>query len=228
MDPYPDQHARFIILDVNANGFLIPIYGRHLSNEVVATLTPEAIGPRCIGLRPLVAAYPDLLFIDDQDRAVDCGRACAISLPDGSCGAYRLFDPHPTPGVAPWGSLATDGSGVGWLTSGWSFPEAWGTWSVGADSVLSIPAPALHAPLVLDVDWFAAVNGMTAELTAAGKTHPVVFEYAGQGGRRSFTVPPVDTSPVVVHIHVDHPVAAADGRLLSIGVDRVRLRVQGD
>ncbi|TMQ24258.1 MAG: hypothetical protein E6J90_08475 [Deltaproteobacteria bacterium] len=227
MDPYPDRHARFIILDVNANGFLIPIYGRHLTNEVVTTIPLDAIGDRCSNLRALVAADPDLLFIDDQDRAVDCSRACAIALPDGSCGAYRLFDPHAPPGT-PWAPVVAGGAGAGWLTSGWSFPEAWGTWAVGSDAELAIPAPALHVPLTLDVDWFGAASGLTAQLTAGGKTYPVVFEHAGQGVRQSFAVPPVDASPVVVHLHVDRPVVAADGRRLAIGVGRVRLRAATD
>lgn len=224
LDPYPDVNARFLIIDVNWKGFLLPIYGQQLSNRVLGTMPAEAVGDRCVGLLLLVATNPDLLIIDDQNHTLDCARTCVIMRTAKDCGAYRLLDSHRPIPFEPWTPLAANTAGAIWLTSGWSFPEAWGTWSVGTDSTLSIPVPTLQVPLILDVDWFSAADGMTVQLAAGGDIRHVEFDYAGQGRRQTFVLPPAAASPLVVHIHVDHPVDSRDGRKLGIGVGRVRLR----
>jgi len=89
VEMYPDRGARFVILDLNYRGFLMPLYGPKLTNRVVRTIPIQDIGARCAGLGN---DGPDVLYVDDQDLAKDCKRECAITAPSGSgrCMAYRI------------------------------------------------------------------------------------------------------------------------------------------
>lgn len=224
-DPYPDVNARFIIIDVNANGFLLPIYGPHLSNEVLFTLPADQVGERCAGLRGVAALHPGVLFIDDLDHTIDCDRACALPLRHG-CGAYRYFVKGVPPAVEPWTSVAAGARGTSWLRSGWSYPEPWGVWSTGSDSELAIPVPATGVELLLDFEWFSSADAMTVELEVAGERHRVAFDHVQVPRKQTFILKPVAASPLIVHIHVDRPFHAGDGRMLGVGINRVRLRTR--
>ncbi len=225
LEPYPDLHARFIIIDVNWNGFLIPLYGLHLTNEVLYTIPAGLVGERCAGLIPIVAANPTALFIDDQDYTIDCDRECAIQRDNGHCGAYRYFRGNRPTTAEPWVSVAAGDRGARWLTSGWSYPESWGVWSGGTDPVLSIPVPATGVELMLDLDWFSAVPGMNVRVDVAGEIHEVTFDPPSPR-RQTFVVKPTTESTLVVRFHLDRVSHSADGRLLGIGLGRVRLRAR--
>ncbi|HJP97613.1 MAG TPA: hypothetical protein VJ862_03520 [Rhodanobacteraceae bacterium] len=72
---------------------------------------------------------------------------------------YRMEHPR-LPEGTPLG-FATNGVAVGWLESGWSAPEGWGTWSSGKQAILRIDLRGLpdgHAPLALHVDAQAFVG----------------------------------------------------------------------
>ena len=58
------------------------------------------------------------------------------------------------------GALGASDPGKAWLTSGWSFPEDWGVWSTGTDSVLTIPVPRASEDMTLELQWFAAQAGI--------------------------------------------------------------------
>lgn len=89
--PMPDLHARFVILEYTRDGFLVPLYGQRLTNEVVATIPRAHVGPRCEGLRQHVARDPQLRFIDDLDTTRGCARTCALPDKWGPCRVWQLF-----------------------------------------------------------------------------------------------------------------------------------------
>ena len=91
LEPVPDLHARLVIVDYTRNGFLLPLYGRRLTNEIEYTVPAAQVGPRCAGLRFLAARDPTALFVDELDRTVGCDRVCGISDRWGWCRAWQLF-----------------------------------------------------------------------------------------------------------------------------------------
>ena len=104
------------------------------------------------------------------------------------------------------------------------FIVRWGVWSGGTDPVLSIPVPATGVELLLHLDWFSAVPGMNVRVDVAGEIHKVTLD---PGPRRdTFIVKPTTESTLVVRFHLDRVSHSADGRLLGIGLGRVRLRVR--
>ena len=99
-------------------------------------------------------------------------------------------------------------------------------WSVGTDSVLTIPAPAIGVELLLDLTWFSAADAMAVRLDTGGKPEQLVFDHAQATRDQTFIIPPPSGSALTVHIHVDRPFHAGDGRDLGVGINRARLRVR--
>jgi hypothetical protein len=91
--------------------------------------------------------------------------------------------------------------------------------------VLTIPVPKLSDDMTLELQWFAAQAGMTAQIDAGGPVKQVTFA-AAQAPQRDAVPIQTRSSPVVVRIHVDHAFAAQDGRMLGIGINNVRVRVR--
>jgi hypothetical protein len=91
LEPVPDLHARLVIVEYTRNGFLLPLYGRRLTNEIEYTVPGAQVGPRCDGLRFLAARDPTALFVDEFDRTKDCDRVCGITDRWGWCRAWQLF-----------------------------------------------------------------------------------------------------------------------------------------
>jgi hypothetical protein len=89
IQPYRDLHAQFVIIEYNWNGFVLPIYGRHLTNEVLQTVPAGALGERCEGLRPIADANPGVIFIDDSNYTKECNRQCVLPGPKDWCLGYR-------------------------------------------------------------------------------------------------------------------------------------------
>ncbi len=87
--PYPDGPYRLAIIERTGPNYVVQLYGRHLTNEVVGTVRATELGSRCSGLATLLATYPDVLFVDDQDYTKDCNRTCAIQRGVG-CKAFRI------------------------------------------------------------------------------------------------------------------------------------------
>ncbi|CAN5923439.1 hypothetical protein BH11MYX3_BH11MYX3_34010 [soil metagenome] len=89
--PMEDLHARFVIVDYTQDGFLLPLYGRHLTNEVLFTIPRSQLGPRCDAMRFLVARDPTAVWVDDLDLTAECERRCAIPSQWGPCRGWSLF-----------------------------------------------------------------------------------------------------------------------------------------
>lgn len=225
MEPYPDLHAKLVIIDSPRKGFLLPLYGRRLTNEVLATVLVPDLGDACQGLRPIAEAHPGVMFVDDNDETNECSRQCVLRNAHDECLGYRYSYVAAEPTGVPWTGVGTSGAGKAWLTSGWSFTEDWGVWSTGTDSVLTIPVPRTSSEMTLELQWFAAQAGMMARIDAGGPAKQVTFA-AAQAPQRDTIPIKAGSSPVVVHIHVDHAFAAQDGRMLGIGINTVRVRVR--
>jgi hypothetical protein len=90
IEPMPDLHAKLVIIERTTNGFVLPLYGGRLTNEIVQTIPAAAIGERCATLSESVTQGPDTLFIDDLNHTADCNRECVVRTRAGLCRAYRL------------------------------------------------------------------------------------------------------------------------------------------
>jgi hypothetical protein len=225
IEPYPDAHAQLVIVDHSMDGFALPLYGRGLTNEVVATVLPPDLGDDCEGLRSIAEAHPGVIFVDDYDETNECNRQCVLRSTRGRCLGYHYSYVAGEPVGVPQTGVGTTGAGKAWLTSGWSFPEDWGVWSTGTDSVLTIPVPKLGDDMTLELQWVGARAGMIAQVDAGGPVKQVAF--AAVQALQSDSIPiRTQSSPVVVRIHVDHAVAAPDGRMLGVGLHTVRVRVR--
>jgi len=89
---YPDLGAQLVIAYAPGNNFILPLYGRKLTNSVITSVPKAEIGPRCEGLRAYTERGPNILVVDDEDLTKDCARTCVASA--GRCLAYRL-EPEP-------------------------------------------------------------------------------------------------------------------------------------
>lgn len=153
----------------------------------------------------------------------------------------RLF--RRSPGLAPLGhpiAFATGGVGVAWLQSGWSQPEAWGTWSIGNYAVMSIdPRNFSKFPSGVKLRLSARVLVSTkhpvqrVSVSVDGKT---VGSYVSKYPTGEFSM---DIPIVAAVIHPRRPVIIAfslpdakspaaiginrDGRQLAIGLVRAQL-----
>ncbi|HUJ61422.1 MAG TPA: hypothetical protein VLX92_23115 [Kofleriaceae bacterium] len=90
IQPMPDLDAHFVIVQRPGNGYLLPLYGKHLTNDVIGTRFQWELGPHCEGLVPLVHIWPNTLYIDDDDLTKACARECVVPT-RGGCRAYRLL-----------------------------------------------------------------------------------------------------------------------------------------
>jgi hypothetical protein len=86
---FPDKNAKLLIVEGSRWRFLVHLYGRRLTNEVIGTVPGASIGERCTSLSRYVDADPNLLVIDDDDYTKACDRSCAVDFPWG-CGAWTI------------------------------------------------------------------------------------------------------------------------------------------
>lgn len=75
---YPDHHYQLAIVSETANHFVLQLFGKRLTNEVIGTLPAEAAADHCAGMRSFNAAHPDAIYVDDGDLTKDCPRECII------------------------------------------------------------------------------------------------------------------------------------------------------
>ena len=101
MKVWPDRHARYLI--AQEKGFVLPVYGPNLTNEVIDTIPRAKIGPHCEGLIERGALEPDVFVIDDLDLTKDCDRVCAQS--SWRCDLWHLTG-------SPQAALREDRSGA--------------------------------------------------------------------------------------------------------------------
>lgn len=88
-DPWPDMHARLLI--IQEKGFVLPVYGTKLTNEVITTIPGAEVGPACERIAEIVRSEGDrkVLVVDDLDFTKHCERECVL---DGGsmCNAWRI------------------------------------------------------------------------------------------------------------------------------------------
>jgi hypothetical protein len=90
IEPWPDVDGRVVIIGYPARFHEVPIFGRALSNHIVAVVDGATVGDDCRGLAHFVAADPATLFHDPGDTTRSCARTCALADAAGICRAYRL------------------------------------------------------------------------------------------------------------------------------------------
>jgi hypothetical protein len=86
---YPDMNAKFVIAQAPGNNFILPLFGRRLTNTVLGSVRRENVGPHCEGLHAWDAQAPKILVIDDENLTKDCTRTCG-SFEQGRCIAWEL------------------------------------------------------------------------------------------------------------------------------------------
>ncbi|CAN5909641.1 hypothetical protein BH11MYX3_BH11MYX3_20440 [soil metagenome] len=93
VEMYPDHDYKLAILGATGNHFIIQLYGKRLTNDIVGTIPDTALGPQCATLRELTAIRPEILYVDDADLTKDCPeRECVIKGP--YCLGWRIQWPH--------------------------------------------------------------------------------------------------------------------------------------
>jgi hypothetical protein len=88
VNPFPDKHAKLVIVELTGNNFVLQVFGRRLTNEVLGTIPGASIGAGCKNLAPYLQREPTAWFIDDHDFTKDCVRECAIT--GASCRAWKI------------------------------------------------------------------------------------------------------------------------------------------
>jgi hypothetical protein len=91
--PFPSRGAPVVIVDSGDNYFVVPLFGRDLSNHVVATVPRAGIGDACRALRHFVDDDPRTMFVDPGGATASCDRACVARDRTGKCRGYTLNPP---------------------------------------------------------------------------------------------------------------------------------------
>ncbi|MGD9879073.1 MAG: hypothetical protein AB7U95_02955 [Reyranella sp.] len=122
-----------------------------------------------------------------------------------------------------------------WLTSGWSDPEQWGTWSEGGTAILHVPIPkeGTTQAIALEVTAYSGNPSkmQSVVVTAAGKT-----KWQGRlaPGHVSTIRIPIDSSDIFSNyvqltLHIENPQSprsngqGPDSRLLGVGLRAIVL-----
>lgn len=237
--------ARLAALDVSRSGRIVhepPLArGRFMScraaailEEVAPSDTVDLIFRSSFSLEEQIAIY----------RRRDCSLLGALLVCKGarvgrqptSDEAFGLFVPPNTNGLNE--TLPADRGGVasGWLYSGWSQPEPWGTWTEGKVATLLLPLPASGRvqALVLAVTSYASASegGQDITITIADE------HWSGRvpiGETTWVRIPVKNAAPLSilrVTIDVGHPSSPTangqviDPRLLGLGL--ISITLEGD
>jgi hypothetical protein len=95
---YPDWGADLLIVSPIPRDFVLPLYGKLLSNQIIGKLDPMALDGSCTSLRTLTEIpQRKVLVIDPTNRlAGKCSWVCEMPRPWG-CMAQRLASPAREP-----------------------------------------------------------------------------------------------------------------------------------
>lgn len=226
-------------------------------DRAVATVGPAGLDDQGY-LAKLASVYDDVFFVTSRKAPPPAGFSYVASSRFKVMGYqhnhsfphrllvarnYALYLYRRAHGWTPLGqqvAFANGSTGVGWLLSGWSRPESWGTWSDGNQAVLSIDPRAMPQ----------SASGLTLRLFAkilVNSTHPVqkvkvvvdgetVARYVGRFPATRLTMDIPIGSQL---LHSPHPVKIAfslpnatspaaiginrDGRQLAIGLVAAQL-----
>jgi hypothetical protein len=125
-----------------------------------------------------------------------------------------------------WISFAAGALGRDLLVDGWSWGEPWGTWSNQGDSTLVVPVPPGQR-LELTLRWLSTAppnQVQSAQLTIDDQRFRVVFGPSGRSQDSAFQVTS-HRGYLALHLAIDHPVIAADGRELGVGLAAIQIRL---
>ncbi|MEJ7601527.1 MAG: hypothetical protein WKG01_26720 [Kofleriaceae bacterium] len=86
---YPDGGHQLAIVETTGRLYTAHLFGLGLTNEVVGTIRLTALGERCAGIAPILAAHPDVVFVDDFDHTKACDRTCVIPT-RSRCWGFRI------------------------------------------------------------------------------------------------------------------------------------------
>ena len=182
-----------------------------------AKLEPDgrelALGVRRLWISEAPGTSPSLLTAEQQ-RMIDAP-AEAAQLP-----------------VGQWRSVGDEQAGEGYLLGGWSWPEAWGRWSVGDRASVALPqAGELGVARRVQLD---VTTHTTAEAPRQRYRARVAGQLVGEGqvgpGEAviELRVPAALTASRTIVVELELPDAAAsgDGRRLAVGLRRVALQLE--
>lgn len=123
-------------------------------------------------------------------------------------------------------SFVADAPGRTFLHAGWSWGEAWGTWSDDPEPTLALPVPP-NERIQVTFDWLAtAPPGFQQRVHVIIDGRPVsdvVFASNTEGRSDSFEVT-TTRGWIVVRLAVAHPVPQKDERQLGVGLKSVTVR----
>jgi hypothetical protein len=88
---YPDMGASFVIAEAPGNSFILPLYGRRLTNSVLGSVPKGQIGKDCASLHSWDGTAPKVFVVDDENLTKDCARTC-VAEQSGHCLAYSLTE----------------------------------------------------------------------------------------------------------------------------------------
>jgi hypothetical protein len=88
---YPDWGADLLIVYPVRNQFVLPLYGKNLSNRIIGKVDPTSVGEPCAGLRSVAEETQRKLLVVDQTGRLTgkCSWICEMPRPWG-CMAQRL------------------------------------------------------------------------------------------------------------------------------------------
>jgi hypothetical protein len=116
---------------------------------------------------------------------------------------------------------------TGYLFSGWSWWESWGTWSVGPRSRIALPVPPGQRVRV-SFRWFSPTSGRHARVQIEGQDFEVTFPTLNQEVRSSFEVQ-TTSSLLDVQIEVARVVVRPNNqRTVGVGLAAVRVQLASE
>jgi hypothetical protein len=119
------------------------------------------------------------------------------------------------------------------MIQGWSTPESWGVWSVGAKAVLKLLAPQPNEDMVLELCDFRAFAKQPVDVVVNGEA---VYHFSNLDSAESVSIPVTKAiltrkSPITIEFLTPQsttPLSASHGinpdpRLLGIGLHTLAL-----
>jgi hypothetical protein len=173
--------------------------------------------PEIWKLAKLTASPRDLAVIADGHH---------LLLPGADpAGTAKPADDVTAPPLDTWLSFAADGAASGLLLDGWSWREAWGTWSDAKAAGFIVPVPHGHrGKLRVSIRWLGHVapDGQQKVHISFDQTEFQVYFHADLAHQEdSFEVVPAHDW-ITARVRIRNPIAE-DGRSLGLGLIAIRL-----
>jgi hypothetical protein len=123
-----------------------------------------------------------------------------------------------------------------YMIQGWSRPEDWGVWSIGAKAVVGFIAPQPTEDMVLELGEFRAYAGQPVDVVVNGEA---LYHFSNDDPVKSVSIPVAKAllakkSPIIIEFLTPRSTSPLsrglgdDGRLLGIGLHTLALMPQKD